>query len=440
VRPHVLYITPILGYPAFGGPRLRTYNTLLALARCADVSLFVTDQPDTPDRAAARAHLLSFCRDVVFPEPELQAASGVRGAVRAIVPAPLRAAARRLLPAGRIERADEPAERDPAIVARLRDWIRTGAPDLIWLGFGGISYDLVGLKEQAGTPLVLETECVWSRFILRELPFAVDAPRRLKIEHDGRAKEAEERAGAARVDITTAVSDVDADYFRALVADAGRVQLLANVIDVDAYRVVSGQWSVVRGQGSGVDSEVRLDQPALVFAGSLSRGTANVDAACWLVDEVLPRIWRRRPDVHVYVVGRSPAPEVRARRGARVHVTGEVASIVPYLRQSVAALVPLRWESGTRFKILEAFACQTPVVSTTLGAEGLAVEHGRHLLLADDPDAFSSAILSLLDDPALRERLIGPAYELVRAEYDLSSAERQINAILARLGMRERLK
>jgi polysaccharide biosynthesis protein PslH len=422
MRPHVLYVTPMFGYPAFGGPRLRTYNTLRALARCADVSLYLTQQPDTPDREATRAHLLTFCRDVVFPEPDPPAdLGGVRGAVRAIVPAPVRAAVRRLLPAAQIE-SGEPAERDPAVMARLREWIQAYGPDLVWLGFGGISYDLVPLKEQTGKPLVLETECVWSRFILRELPFEIDATRRQRIAHEGRAKEAEERAGAALVDITTAVSDVDADYFRALVPDPERVMLLANVIDVDAYQALS-------------PIDVHLEQPALIFAGSLSRGTANVDATCWLVDEVFPRVWRRRPDVHLYVVGRSPAPEILARRGPRVHVTGEVPSIVPYMRASVAALVPLRWESGTRFKILEAFACKTPVVSTTLGAEGLAVEHGRHLLLADDPDALAGAILSLVEDPALGKRLIELGYDLVRREYDLSSAERQINAILARLGV-----
>jgi glycosyltransferase involved in cell wall biosynthesis len=117
-----------------------------------------------------------------------------------------------------------------------------------------------------------------------------------------------------------------------------------------------------------------------------------------------------------------------------VHVTGEVPSIVPYMRASVAALVPLRWESGTRFKILEAFACNTPVVSTTLGAEGLDVEHGRHLLLADEPTAFAEAILSLVEEPSTGQRLVQPALALVRERYDLSSAERQIQAILDRLG------
>jgi len=402
MRPHVLYVTPMFGYPAFGGPRLRTYNTVRALARCADVSLFLTDQPDTLDRSAARAHLLSFCRDVVFPEPEpsAAAASGVRRALRAFVPAPARRLVRRLKPSAAVD-SDEAAPRDPTVMAGLREWIGVHRPEVVWLGFGGISYDLVPLKAQTGLPLVLETECVWSRFVLRELPFAADAARRERILRSGRAKEAEERAGGPLVDITTAVSDVDGDYFRSLVADPDRVMLLANVIDVDAYQAPAAV-------------DVRLEQPALVFAGSLSRGTANVDATCWLVDEVLPLVWRRRPDVHVYVVGRSPAPEVVARRGPRVHVTGEVASIVPYLRASVAALVPLRWESGTRFKILEAFACQTPVVSTTLGAEGLAIEPGRHLLQADAPADFAGAILSLVEDPTLRAQLVAPAYDLVR--------------------------
>jgi glycosyltransferase involved in cell wall biosynthesis len=439
MRPHVLYVTPIFGYPAFGGPRLRTYNTLRALARCADVSLYLTQQPDTADRVATRTHLLTFCRNVVFPEPETTAGSGVvRRALRAVLPSPVRAAVRGLRP-GRSTASDEPAERDPALIDGVREWIEANQPDLIWLGFGGISYDLVPLKEHTGKPLVLETECVWSRFVLRELPFEADAARRQRIERLGHAKEAEERSGAPLVDITTAASEVDAAYFRSLVSDPQGVMLVANVIDVDAYQTDSAAGVDPCQTDSAVGvahsaAGVRLEQPALLFAGTLSRGTANVDALGWLVDEVMPAVWRRRPDVHVYVVGRSPAPAILARRGPRVHVTGEVPSIVPYMRASVAALVPLRWESGTRFKILEAFACKTPVVSTTLGAEGLDVQHGQHLLLADAPDAFAAAVLSLVEDATLGPRLAGPAFDLVSRNYNLSTAEQQINTVLAHLG------
>jgi glycosyltransferase involved in cell wall biosynthesis len=159
-----------------------------------------------------------------------------------------------------------------------------------------------------------------------------------------------------------------------------------------------------------------------------------VDAALWLLDEVMPIVWRQRPGVHVYIVGSNPTPAIVARRGPRIHVTGRVRSIVPYLRASVAAVVPLRWESGTRFKILEAFACKTPVISTSLGAEGLEVQHGQHLLLADDAMDFARAILSMIDDKQLSHRLVEPAYELVRDKYDLSSAEHQIARVLERLG------
>jgi glycosyltransferase involved in cell wall biosynthesis len=418
-RPHVLYVTPMFGYPPFGGPRLRTYNTVKALARCADVSLYLTLQPDTADREAARAHLLTFCRDVYFPDPP-RGPSLVRRALHAVVPAPLRIAIRSRRTSLPDNQGDEPGARDPSIVSGLRALIARTNPDVIWLGFGGISYDLVPLKEETATPLVLETECVWSRFVLRELPFEVDEVRRERISREGRAKEAEERAGAGQVDVTTACSEVDAAYFRSITPDPERVMRLSNVIDVDAYALE--------------EPPIRLEQPALLFAGTLSHGTANVDATAWLLDEVMSIVWRTRPEMHVYLVGRSPAPAIVARRGPRVHVTGEVPSIVPYMRASIAALVPLRWESGTRFKILEGFACHTPVVSTTLGAEGLEVEHGKHLLLADDPQSFAAAILSLVDDADQRQRLIGPAFDLVRREYDLSSAERQIKAVLSRLG------
>jgi glycosyltransferase involved in cell wall biosynthesis len=177
-----------------------------------------------------------------------------------------------------------------------------------------------------------------------------------------------------------------------------------------------------------------VDQPALLFSGTLSHGTANVDAALWLLDEVMPIVWRQRPAVHVYIVGSDPTPAIVARRGPRIHVTGRVPSIVPYLHASVAAVVPLRWESGTRFKILEAFACKTPVVSTNLGAEGLEVQHGRHLLLADDAIDFANATVSLIDDKQLSNRLVEPAYALVRERYDLRSAEQHIARILERLG------
>ncbi len=425
-RPRVLYLVPLFGYPPRGGPRLRTYHTVVALSRCADVLLHVWQTPDVEDEAAARAHMLEFCQDVWWPSPPAVPngpKAAVRRAVRQALPKPVVDLLRSALSRRRAE--PQPGEAAPEdhgpLLAALAERIERDDVDVIWLGFGGISYHLLPLKAMTGRPLVVETESIWSQFVLREAPFIADPAERERVLAAGRAKQEEERLGAQVADITTAVSEVEADYFRGLAPDPSAVMPIANVIDVDAYR-------------RDASPPVPLETPAICFPGTMSRGTANIGAVAWLCDEVMPGVWDRLPDLHLYLVGRHPAPEILARRGRRVHVTGEVASVVPYLRQSLATVVPLRWESGTRFKILEAFACGTPVVSTTLGAEGLDVEHGRHLLLADTPEALADAILAVATQPDLREKLAAAGGELVREKYSLDAAERQSRAVLARVG------
>lgn len=397
----------MFGYPPRGGPRIRTYTTLQALSRCADVHLRVTQEPDVSDEERAREHLAALCQTAHWPAPSKVPSLPGRALLRL----------RRAVGSARMQ--PDAAPQDP--VTRLADDARAIGADVIWLGFGGISYYLLPLKRATGLPLVLETESVWSRFILREAPFQSDPARRAEIEREGSEKEHEERAAAAVPDVTTAVSEVDADYFRSLGGDPERVMRLNNVVDVSAFES---------------DQRVAdLRGPAVCFPGTLSSGTANVDAVAWLVDDIMPLVWAKRPDTHLYLVGRDPSPEVRARASERVRVVGTVDSVAPYLRAAVAEVVPLRWESGTRFKILEAFACGTPVVSTTLGAEGLDVEDGRHLLLADTPAEIAQCLLRLIEDGLLGERLAEPARRLVREEYDVSTAARQVAAILRRVGV-----
>ncbi len=416
----MLYLTPIFGYPPMGGPRLRTYTTLQALTRCADVSLHVWQQPDVKDAAAARAHMLELCRDVTWVDPPPAPAGWRRLAGHALGPA--RPLARVLAARVRRSSVDTDAADPPdpsALLDALTQRVAEDAVDIVWLGFGGISYPLVALKDRTERPLVLETESVWSRFLLRELPFEPDPARREAIEEAGGAKADEERRYASVPDVTTAVSEVDAAYFRSLSSEPNRVMRLSNVIDVRSYQLPT--------------PGPRLQTPAICLPGTLAPGTANVDAALWLLDEIMPLVWSQVPQLHLYLVGRDPPSELRRRIDHHVHVTGEVPSTVPFLRQSLATVVPLRWESGTRFKILEAFACRSPVVSTTLGAEGLDVVDGRHLLLADDPEEFADAIVSLATDPTRGEHLTGPAYALVSSEYDVSTAEGQIRRVLDRL-------
>jgi polysaccharide biosynthesis protein PslH len=143
---------------------------------------------------------------------------------------------------------------------------------------------------------------------------------------------------------------------------------------------------------------------SVVFNGVLNY-RPNVDAAMHLVHEIWPLVLQRCPSARLTLVGNAPEREARGLRQSTVDVVGSVPDIRPYLGAAEAIVVPIRMGGGTRFKVVEALSMGKPIVSTTVGAEGLAVRDREHLLIADDPVTFAGRILELFDDPALRLRL-----------------------------------
>lgn len=161
---------------------------------------------------------------------------------------------------------------------------------------------------------------------------------------------------------------------------------------------------------------VPRDPGRILFLGSMSYGP-NVDGVVRFCREVLPGLRARRPGLVLEIVGRDPAPEVLALAAEGVEVTGEVPDVRPYLERTGALVVPLEIGGGTRLKIVEALALGTPVVSTTIGAEGLGLVDGVHLRLADGAAAFAAATEELLDDRERAERLGSAGRELVWSRY-----------------------
>jgi len=171
--------------------------------------------------------------------------------------------------------------------------------------------------------------------------------------------------------------------------------------------------------------------PTFLFVGAMFY-EPNVDGVRFFAREILPRIRQRSPRARFVVVGRDPQPNIAALHdGDTITVTGTVDDGAPYLRRASVAVVPIRFGSGTRIKILEAFAHGTPVVSTTLGAEGLEVANERELLLADDPDAFAAACVRLAGDEGLQASLAERGLDLVRRRYQWPDVERQVQALIA---------
>lgn len=142
----------------------------------------------------------------------------------------------------------------------------------------------------------------------------------------------------------------------------------------------------------------------LCFVGSLDYAP-NVDGLTWFVSEILPLLAARRPGVVLELVGRGAGAPIEALLGPRVELVGAVPAVRPYLERAALAIVPLRIGGGTRLKIVEALALATPLVSTPVGAEGLELEGGRHLLLAERPAEFAAACAQLLADAAGARRL-----------------------------------
>jgi glycosyltransferase involved in cell wall biosynthesis len=197
-----------------------------------------------------------------------------------------------------------------------------------------------------------------------------------------------------------------------------RIEVIPNGVDTAFYA------------GSAAGEEVRRN---LVFVGSMDYH-ANIDAVLFFAKDIWPAVRNRRPNLRFIIVGSRPAAEVLDLGELEgITVTGTVDDVRPYYRSAIAVVVPLRVGSGTRLKVLEAMAASVPVVSTRLGAEGLAVTHGTDILLGDSPTEIADAVVSLNYGTALWFDLTANALRLVQQKYDWVAIGEKLSAIYADL-------
>lgn len=186
---------------------------------------------------------------------------------------------------------------------------------------------------------------------------------------------------------------------------------------------------------NGADTEHILacnhdDEQSLCFTGGLQYAP-NSDGVAFFLREIFGKIAKQHPRVRFSVVGMNP-PEwliAEGKRDPRIEVTGYVESVEPYVKAAAVFVVPLLAGGGTRLKILEAFAFGKAVVSTSVGAEGIECVNGEHIILADTPEQFASAVNRLLDDKSLRQRLGRTARQLVEQRYSWQSIAAKLESI-----------
>jgi sugar transferase (PEP-CTERM/EpsH1 system associated) len=204
-------------------------------------------------------------------------------------------------------------------------------------------------------------------------------------------------------------------------------------------RLVPLQASAVVPNGVDVDAfapaaDTGRQAGRVVFTGTMGY-YPNVQAVLFFAERCWPLIRAQVPDATWAIVGSQPPAEVqRLATLPGVSVTGAVADVRPYLASASVAIAPLRIGGGTRLKILEAFATGTPVVSTSVGCEGLAVTAGAQLLVEDEPGAFAEAVVRLFGDPALRARLGRAGRAIAESQYGWRQVGEQLLAFIESLG------
>ena len=296
--------------------------------------------------------------------------------------------------------------REPYVMYRRHAWagvrralesqVREFQPDVLYLDhLDSLIYRSVAPRVRSAVDL----HNVYSLLVRRAAQEERRKWRSTLLSREARLLDAIERQCARTGDMLFTVSEQEARHFRSLGANA--VHVAPNGVDCDALADLP----------TG-----RHNAPTVLFLGTMSWGP-NASAARFLV-EVLPRLRLKVPDVTVLIVGRDPPADLAALNGSPgVEVTGSVSEVKPYLRRGTVMAVPLDAGGGTRLKILEAFAAGLPVVSTSVGAEGIEAVPGQHLLIAERA-GFADALVDLLLSKERNHQIASEARRLASEKYD----------------------
>lgn len=202
---------------------------------------------------------------------------------------------------------------------------------------------------------------------------------------------------------------------------------------------------------NGVDLEYFRQSPvpvrpnSLVFTGTMNY-YPNADGAIYFLQEIFPRILREVPDASIAVVGYAPPGGLLKYRAKNVEITGHVPDVRPFIDRAAVYVVPLRMGGGTRLKVMEALAMKKPVVTTSVGCEGIHLRHSESVLIADSPDEFAASVVRLFRNPEKAVALAARGHETVRTGYSWDAVGKKLENAYSSLmrtapaGFQERLK
>ena len=389
----ILFVTSRLPFPPREGHQLRSWHLLKALAGQHEVVLlsFLRDDDDLAGAEEIRKYLASV---ETFPIPAGQSRRSMALAVL------------RSLLTGEPYVAAKYAS--PALESRVREL----AP-----GMDAVHFDMLPLMRNvevvpASIPVIYNAHNVEHVLLSTRARMTGNPWIRRFLERQLPRLQAFERRACQRADLVLACSPVDAEALQEL-APGATLAVVPNGVDLD------------QNQPPAVASEGPRNQ--LVFVGQMG-WFPNRDGVEWFLEEVFPLILASRPDTTFLLVGKADTLTVPAPVAAHVTLTGFVPDLRPFVEQAAVYVVPLRAGSGTRLKVLEAMAFGKAIVTTSIGSEGIALQHGDSALYADDARSFADATLQLLGAPTEAQRMGAAARDCAEKHYGWEAVGDQLLA------------
>ena len=393
-RMNVLLVSPMPPSPPRSGAQARTHGLLTGLAKRHDLTAIVVHEDDQTPATAGPA-MRAYCREVVFVRNPHAAAGWKRRVLQARSWLSGRSFQRHLFTIPGLQQTF-----DRVLTKHRFDVVFVNLPYLA-------HYQMRRAPPGMPAPvIVIDSHDVGYDLARQVATSSAPFGQRIHARFNWRKLAREELAAYSAADGVCVCSTADQKRLAAD-APAATTVVIPNAADVDTLQPRA--------------TDPKPDGRTVLFFGLLST-VPNVDGVVYFLREIWPRIIAARPEARFVIVGGNPAPAIQAHAGPGVIVVGPVDDLRPYMASADAIVVPLRLGSGTRLKILESWAMGRPVISTSLGAEGLEAVPGRDLLIADDPGAFADAVLRVLSEEELAESLGRAGRELVTGRYSWQGA------------------
>ena len=389
---NILLLTPSLPYPPIWGFGIRVYQLIRELSRRHQVTLLTYGEE--PSEAVEVMRRL--CADVqIVPPP--QEFAGKRGAQLLSLFSP-RSFQTSSLSSSAMQEA----------VTRL---LQQQKFDLIQVE----SSQMAGFDFGTEVPMILDEHNLEYELLYRLYQGERSPGRRLYNWAEYLKFRREEQACWRRSAACLLTSVREQEILRGLLPEKPTATV-PNGVDIEFYQ----------------PSDAPTEPDTLLFTGLMTY-RPNIDGVVYFVQEILPLIHQVRPEVTLTAVGAGAAAEVSALEGPHVKIISTVPDMRVYFSRAAGVIVPLRMGSGTRLKVLEGLAMGKPMISTSVGCEGIHVRGGEHLLIGDSPQAFAAAVLQVLSEPKLAQTLGQQGRALVEQEYGWASITAHLEAFYAQV-------